>query len=302
MSRCVLGSMLGFTIVVAFAGTAAANDPLTLGDAFYKRNDWYRAATFFQVAALSSTGVTAQHAWLRAGDAYLQARQYEKAVDWFQEAAVIEGPLTDMARLRMAQSWYLAGRYELAGPQFSQLAHARAHTPLGYDAALFEALTAVSRGEFHRAARVYAALATTSGEHTAGLDDLARRAESVDRLPSKSTRLAATLSAFVPGAGQLYNGDWGEAGAAFLTNTVFGLLIWDSLLKARDLAGRPHRGWAYTNTVLWSFLGASFYTGNIYGAALGAKRFNRRQLERLQRDLKDATYRLQLIELPIPGE
>ena len=93
-------------------------------------------------------------------------------------------------------------------------------------------------------------------------------AEWLDR-SQKSPRLAGTLSAVLPGAGQGYVGKWSDATLAFVLNGVF---IWGSVEafhQDEDVAG--------------SFLlamEATWYFGNIYNAVNGAQKFNRATDER----------------------
>lgn len=83
-------------------------------------------------------------------------------------------------------------------------------------------------------------------------------------LPHRRPALAASLSALLPGAGQAYNGRWGEATSALLVN---GLLIGSTatLLSREEWFAGASVG----------LLAASFYGGNIFSAMWGARRFNR---------------------------
>ena len=90
-------------------------------------------------------------------------------------------------------------------------------------------------------------------------DELLRCADDVDALPRKSPALAGTMSALLPGSGQLYVGRPGDALAAFSINAV---LIGGTVLAARrdqDAAA-----------IAIGFVASGFWFGNIYGAANGA--------------------------------
>ncbi|MDY0292435.1 MAG: hypothetical protein RBR02_08900 [Desulfuromonadaceae bacterium] len=87
----------------------------------------------------------------------------------------------------------------------------------------------------------------------------------LEELPHKSPRLAGTLSALLPGAGQLYNGRYREAGMAFALNAAF-------------IAGGI-QAINTGNTVLGGillFFEAGWYGGNIYNAVNTAHKSNRR--------------------------
>ena len=86
-----------------------------------------------------------------------------------------------------------------------------------------------------------------------------------DTIPQKNPALAGTLS-IVPGAGQLYCARYQDALAAFLVNVG---LIW----AAVDAFDQEQ----YALGGLLSFVGAGFYTGNIYSAISSAHKYNLRQ-------------------------
>ncbi len=86
-----------------------------------------------------------------------------------------------------------------------------------------------------------------------------------DTIPQKSPALAGTLS-IVPGAGQLYCARYQDAFAAFLVNVG---LIW----AAVDAFEQEQ----YALGGLLSFVGAGFYTGNIYSAVSSTHKYNLRQ-------------------------
>ena len=274
---------------------------LAYGEGFMEREEWFRAGTEFMKAAMAATGPTAQSAWVRAGDAHLHARQWERAVNLYSEARAHPGPLANLARFRMGQSYYLGDEYTLAEAILSELGDVTPADALAVEANVYRSLGALQQGRFDRAGRLYGRLADMVDDETQQqrLLELAEATRGVNELPSRSPLAAALMSAVIPGAGQVYTGAWHEAGLAITVNAVFGLLIWDSVLKARGFSEDPFGGWPYTTTALYSFVGSSFYFGNIYGAAASAQRFNRRQVDDLRGELKDETIRLRLLELDL---
>jgi putative component of membrane protein insertase Oxa1/YidC/SpoIIIJ protein YidD len=100
-------------------------------------------------------------------------------------------------------------------------------------------------------------------ELRAGLLD---RVDAFDELPRKSRWLAGSMSAVLPGSGQLYAGRPGDAAVAFLVNAV---LIGGTIAAARhdeDAAA-----------VAIGFVAFGFYAGNVYGAVNAAARHDREQ-------------------------
>lgn len=289
--------------LAALAHPAFAHEPaasVALGEKFMARQDWFRAATAFEEAALETTGAAAQAAWIRAADAHRLARQFEKAAVLYQDAASAAAAQADLAALRRAQSLYLANKPAPAAGALAGFAERYPESAYQEEAAAYGALAALGANDLKSAHARYTWLAqqATEPSRKQAWSGLAETTVRAGELPQKNMRLAALLS-LVPGLGQVYTGHYGEAGMAFAVNAVFGVLLWDSLLKAKDLDERPHRGWAYTTPSIIGFIAMPFYLGNVYGAAVSAQRFNRLEYEKLRTGLKDRTVRLQVLEVPL---
>ena len=85
-------------------------------------------------------------------------------------------------------------------------------------------------------------------------------------LPRKSPQLAGTLSAFLPGAGQLYTERPLQAGIAFALNTAFIYAAIESWENEN-----------YATAGILSLFEIGWYGGNIYNAMNNAHKFNQRQ-------------------------
>lgn len=94
-------------------------------------------------------------------------------------------------------------------------------------------------------------------------------AEALARPRWRRPGVAALMSLVVPGLGQVYTGGYGEAFAALTVNALFAA-------GSYEAARREQWG---TLGVL-GFFGLGFYVGNVYGAADGALRHNRRVRQR----------------------
>ncbi|MDY0398015.1 MAG: tetratricopeptide repeat protein [Desulfuromonas thiophila] len=90
--------------------------------------------------------------------------------------------------------------------------------------------------------------------------------QALQQRPRKSPALAGSLSAVLPGAGQLYNGRYREAGLALALNAAFLL----GGLQAIDTGNSILGG-------ILLFFEAGWYGGNIYNAMNSAHKFNRDQ-------------------------
>ncbi len=99
--------------------------------------------------------------------------------------------------------------------------------------------------------------------------------ENYSLLPRKSPSLAGTLSALLPGAGQLYTGRPRQAALAFLLNGAF---IY-AALEALDNDNNAVAGILF-------FFEAGWYGGNIYNAANNAHKFNHRIRQQFREELR----------------
>ena len=99
---------------------------------------------------------------------------------------------------------------------------------------------------------------------------LLERADELESLPSKSRWLAGSLSALLPGSGQLYAGRAADGAVAFLTNAI---LIGGTVAAARHDED--------ATAAALGFVAFGFYAGNVYGAANAAAKHDREQRDGL---------------------
>lgn len=91
--------------------------------------------------------------------------------------------------------------------------------------------------------------------------------EEATDIPLKSAKVARVLSTILPGAGQVYAGDWRGGLNALLLNGVLGFLAVDMVLNEH-----------YVDATLWG--GGIFwryYRGNTFRAGQAAERFNQQE-------------------------
>lgn len=94
-------------------------------------------------------------------------------------------------------------------------------------------------------------------------------------LELKSPGLAATLSAVVPGSGQLYVGRVRQAALAFALNGIFILGTFEAFQNENYVVGG-----------LLLFLEVGWYGGNIYNASNNAYKYNQRLKQNYRRQMK----------------
>jgi TM2 domain-containing membrane protein YozV len=118
---------------------------------------------------------------------------------------------------------------------------------------------------------------TVSGQQGAEAEQLRVLAHRGASMRRKSPAFAAALSAVVPGTGKMYAG---EAGDGLQSLILVGALAALSAVSFHADGVDSWRGWLYVS------LGGLMHAGNIYGSAVSARRYNRKQEEALREDLK----------------
>lgn len=234
-----------------------------------KRGDWYRAgAEYVRAAALSPDSTIRVEATLLSAEALLRSGRHELAQSLFADA-LPHAPAT--ARLGIARTLFAAGRYKDCRIELAELAPslAREKTLLSGWALFREHRFADAASVFRDADEPeWLALAVLDGRD----------------LPRRSRLLAATLSAVVPGAGQVYAGRVPDGIYSLLAVTGSGFLTW-------WFASEPERrDRTHIKTTFFGATTALFYAGGVYGANRAAGAFNRWQEERyaaLANDLLD---------------
>ena len=97
---------------------------------------------------------------------------------------------------------------------------------------------------------------------------------------SRSPGLAATMSAVIPGSGQLYSGHVYDAAQAFGLTTVLSYGAYSAWRHELDADGPT----AYVLPVLSTLVAGAFYVSNVRGAHASAQRFNAYREARFYRD------------------
>ena len=98
------------------------------------------------------------------------------------------------------------------------------------------------------------------------------------KLRYKSPALATGLSILIPGAGKVYTKDWKDGLISFITVVAGG---WQAYVGYQKKGTSSVYGWINAGLCL------GFYSGNIYGTAKAAKRYNKRLDDALHHKAED---------------
>ncbi len=122
-------------------------------------------------------------------------------------------------------------------------------------------------------------------DQASGRDLMAIRylSEEALRLKYKSPVTSTLLSAFVPGLGKAYTGNWKDALFSFLFTSVS---AYQAYRGFNQKGISSWYGWGY------AALGSGFYLGNLYGSYKAANKYNYRQRHELDHRVENIFYRL----------
>lgn len=135
------------------------------------------------------------------------------------------------------------------------------------------------QGDWSGSSMELSQLASEGGPMSGSASVLSGMVASGERLPRRSPFLCGLASALVPGSGQAICGHYTDGLIALGMNGLMGYLLYEAISDG-DTA----------TTVLFGWLGISFYGGNIYGGARAAETYNsarRRELfEEISEELR----------------
>jgi hypothetical protein len=276
---------LGLILAILFA-LSLFTSPATAGNAgevldfarhLFDQGDWFRAITEAKRFLFLAPQDPRRHeAHLLMGRAHFEAGQFEPAMADFSlvvrqtdrpelaaQALLDQGSVLERHRgLNEAILYYqdLAEGSDLPHGQDAEVRNI-ARMRMGW--------LLMKEGRFDEARSSFGAV---SPDHKLGsaARSLAEKTYEAEHLDYKSPRTAGTLSAVLPGAGQLYVGRPTDAALAFGLNAAF---LWGAIESYQD------ENWA-----AFAVLGVmeiTWYGGNIYNAVNGAHRHNQDQRDRL---------------------
>jgi tetratricopeptide (TPR) repeat protein len=267
----LLGIMVIFTVLTPVLGRAEEEStPQKIFDFaqhLFEKGEYYRAITEFERLIFHFP----QHALVRRAKlqiayCYRGGEKWEKALELF--AGVVEGFLKTnegkIALFEIAETYFLRGDYPLAIAHYinfleqypkADLSH-KARYRLGWSY-IYEGLPEDSSREFNL---------VTSGEYQRPARLLSEKVLDYVQMPQKKPRVAGTLSAFIPGAGQVYTGRNIDAWVSFLLNGSFIAGTVEAFDQGLGIVGG-----------ILLFFEAGWYAGNIYNAVSNAHKYNHKQ-------------------------
>ena len=277
MIRCIFCRLLLFmllllpaTVHATQAGILLTDEILLkLGDAFVSDGDYYRAITEYKkLLILFADSSRADTALFNIGMAYYQGEEYRAAVSTFSTFRSRYPKSSHLARAAYHQGLCLV---KLNEPEKASEAFAAAAvSPPGKKEEVRSASFGMAVAAFDRhdlvASRSTLEQFILQNPQDAAVPKAREAIELLDKNqlpPYKSPVLAGTMSAIIPGSGQLYAGRYGDAFTSLLLN---GLFIAGTVVAVQNEN--------YAVAGVTGLIGLPFYIGNIYGGTNAATKWN----------------------------
>jgi len=256
----------------------APDRTLDFADHLYNQGDFGRAISEYQRYLFTASVGEMYHAHYRVGASLMQLDEYRRAPSHFLRAA----RHTEHPALRdSAYVGYLGGL--LAGGRTAELFNAADTLNFSSHSSqrrLYQisALAHLRQGAWSAAEQSLERIPPPAAEKgnlvAARISELAARGQ---HLPRKSSWLAGTMSAVVPGTGKMYAGRTSDG---LYSLALIGGASWLAYRGFRDDGTSSVKGW------LFGSVGAVFYVGNIYGSVVAVRLYNANHEEDLQRDIE----------------
>jgi TolA-binding protein len=238
------------------------------GSAFQSEGEYYRAITEYKkLLIVFPESDRAEDAHFNIGMSYLKGEEYERAAATFQtlRRRFLKGPHVAQSRLYEGTSYRKLKKYREAVVQFDTVIYEFRHEEEAPKALLEKALIALELNELDEMKSELDRILREYPDH-----DIAQKArqslalaQSFEQLPKKSTVLAGSMSAILPGSGYFYAGNYGDGLTAFFVNALF--------IAGTVTAVNQHN---YPTAYIVGGFGLPFYIGNIYGSANAARKWN----------------------------
>ena len=241
-----------------FASIAEVN-LIALGDHFSKLGNYdaaiieYKRFLFFH-----PDDALAASAYQKIGLAYRTQGLWQEAISTMRNAVLhaLNKEEKSEYQLELAVTLIASQNYDLARFELIRVTMRTTSGPLYQRALFLQAVVYVYQFRWEEAREVLRHYTTD-----AMLDKLLDKAVN---LPQKSPKVAKVLSAILPGAGQVYVGNWRDGLNALVLNGVFGFVAVDSVLDRH-----------YVDAVTWTyFIFQRYYLGNLYQAGKAVNDFN----------------------------
>lgn len=251
---------------------------MALGDAFMADGDYYRAITEYKkLSFLFPNSERRTESLYQIGMAYYLGKDFESAISSFAKVRkTYDSEYFGRAAFYEALSYEKLGNNKAAADAYERARFFKPDAPEAADAHLGLTLNSVEQNNMDNAITLLNEFQTNfdEDERAHAIDKAFILIDEYEATQKKSPTLAASLSAILPGSGQIYAGRKKDGLMSFLVNGLF---------IAGTVAAVNNENYALAAIV--GGVGLPFYIGNIYGGANAAKKWNLSLSKQLRDDL-----------------
>jgi tetratricopeptide (TPR) repeat protein len=251
---------------------------MSLGDAFMAEGDYYRAVTEYKkLTILFPESERLVEAFYQIGMAYYRGKDYKTAVkDFAKVRQIYASSYFSSAAFYEGLSYEKLGRHDAAALAFERSRLFDENHPDARNAQLGLSLNALEKNDTAgcRVELEDFLVNYPQDERVPGVRESFTLLDEYETKSQKSPALAGTMSAVIPGSGQMYAEHYKDGLMAFVVN---GLFIAGTIAAIDDDN--------YALAAIVGGIGVPFYVGNIYGAANATRKWNLSLSRKLRDDL-----------------
>lgn len=265
----IFSSIILASVIFASTPPVAAQDiVLNLADILFHNGNYYEAITEYKRYVFFNSDTSESdisYAYFKMGIAYRNEKLWDLALDTLQKS--IQTAKTekdrDERKISLAVTQISQKKYSAAKFTLIKLEMYSPDEEVRRRAYFFHGICALYQFNWQEAKSAFEGYYKNHPDKKSVLEEEAKIYSNLDqalKAKYKSPKFAKCLSSFIPGAGQIYSGDWRNGINAVALNLATGSLVFS------DLFGRQNKG---TDLILLSFF-IRFYRGNRYLAEKAA--------------------------------
>ncbi len=249
---------------------------LNLADNLFDSVHYYDAITEYKRFIFFSKQINLSkigYAHYKIGLAYRNQKLWEECIEAFQKSiqAEIQEDIKIERKISLAVALIASGNYDKAEFMLLRVETFCEIPQLRKKAAYFRGISALYTSKWKEATEAFNIYFNDTNNNSQKIakqiNSLLVKAQSSKY---KSPKLAKTLSTILPGAGQIYAGDWLDGVNALIINTATVYLLYNNVHKQR-----------YREAIFDSFfLFERFYSGNRLNAEKAAMKYNQNKKQK----------------------
>jgi tetratricopeptide (TPR) repeat protein len=262
----------------AVAEDMSAEKMLSFADYLFEKEDYYRAITEYErMVFYFPEHPLAKTARFQIAQSYFKGEKLDQASARFQALAnnYSDEEIGRKSLFMLGETYYQKHDFMVAKDVFTQLIDKYPDDTRVDTARIRIGWSYLRQGNWRQASEEFQKLPSDSPLHSQA-EGLANEAKNYPDIPKKSPVLAGSLSAVLPGSGQLYIDRPGDALVAFLLNGAFILATVEAFHHDNNVTGG-----------ILLFFETGWYLGNIYNAVNGANKYNRRSEQQFLNTLQN---------------